>query len=317
MELNSKQQKLFDLGVELYEHYEKGILKSKDTFFDAARMSLYKSVLALSICHEDLKEKEIKKIEELGDYEKLLDSLQDNHLARRYYQGIQNVSPIIKASVITDFKVTMQHFFSLIEKVFEQNEKKLEIKNDNNGENNGNLENVKKELLDLYDAGKLKAVACGIYETTGIPASKDTIKGMLENVDLERLKLIRTNWKEIADNHDDWMESRKELIDEILYWYDHGEIKAVINTFLEMEELQLNDYIEVRNFIRYELENRSLQGIKEFHEMCESVKINQKVKPWLEQKPIMYFIDEDIKVIKLNGNENGSIINPLFTDSQS
>lgn len=124
MELNSNEQKLFDLGVELYEHYEKEVLKSKDPFFDAARMSLYKSVLALSIRHEDLKEKEIKKIEELGDYEKLLNSLPDNHLARRYYQGIQNVSPVIKLSVMTDFKVTMLHFWRLTEKVLEQQEEK-------------------------------------------------------------------------------------------------------------------------------------------------------------------------------------------------
>lgn len=124
MELDSKQQKLFDLGVELYELYEKEILKSTDPFFAAARKKLYKSVLSLSINHEDLNEKEIKKIEDLGDYEKLLSLLPNDHLARKYYLGIQNASPIIKSSMMSDFKVTMQHFWSLTEKILEQQEEK-------------------------------------------------------------------------------------------------------------------------------------------------------------------------------------------------
>lgn len=120
MNLNSEQQELFDLGVELYEHYEREELKNTDPFFAAARMKLYQSVLALAVNHDDLNEEEMPRIESLEDYEKILSTLPKNHLARRYYQGVQNVTPIIKSCVMADFRVIMHHFWSLIEKVIEK-----------------------------------------------------------------------------------------------------------------------------------------------------------------------------------------------------
>ncbi|MDX5746229.1 hypothetical protein SIM20_24160 [Bacillus cereus group sp. BfR-BA-02570] len=120
MNLNDEKQEIFDLGIELYGIYEKEELKNTDPFFAAARMKLYKSVLALSVNHDDLNEEEMKRIKSMEDYEKILSTLPNDHLARRYYQGIQNVTPIIKSSVMADFRVTMQHFWSLIEKVLEK-----------------------------------------------------------------------------------------------------------------------------------------------------------------------------------------------------
>lgn len=120
MNLNNEKQELFDLGVELYEVYAKEQLNNPDPLFAEAKMKLYKSVLALSIDHDDLNGEETTKIASLEDYEKILSTLPNNHLARRYYQGFQNVTPIIKSSVMADFRVTMHHFWRLIEKTLEK-----------------------------------------------------------------------------------------------------------------------------------------------------------------------------------------------------
>jgi hypothetical protein len=119
MTLNSEQQELFDLGVELYEVYAREELNNPDPFFAEARIKFYKSVLALAINHVDLNEKEITKIDSLEDYEKLLSTLPNNHLARTYYQGIQNATPIIKLSMMGDFKSMMHRFNNIIEEALE------------------------------------------------------------------------------------------------------------------------------------------------------------------------------------------------------
>lgn len=120
MNLNGEKQEVFDLGIELYEFYAAEELKNTDPFFAAAKMKLYKSVLALAVNHDDLNEEEMTRIETLEDYEKILSTLPNNHPARRYYQGVQNITPIIKSCVMADFRVTMQHFWSLIEKALEK-----------------------------------------------------------------------------------------------------------------------------------------------------------------------------------------------------
>lgn len=119
MTLNSAQQELFNLGVELYEFYAREELNNPDPFFAEARIKLYKSVLALAVYHDDLNKEEITKIDSLGDYEKLLSTLSNNHLARTYYQGIQYAPPIIKLSIMDDFRSMMQRFWGLIEEALD------------------------------------------------------------------------------------------------------------------------------------------------------------------------------------------------------
>ncbi|MGH0488315.1 hypothetical protein ACQVPJ_28750 [Bacillus mycoides] len=123
MKLNSEQQEFFDLGVELYELYESEELKNTNPFFAATRMRLYKSVLSLAVSYDILNKDAIVRYEEFGDYEELLNTLPENHLARSYFDGIQNLSPGMRMSIKCDFKVTMQHFWGLIEEAFEQMQK--------------------------------------------------------------------------------------------------------------------------------------------------------------------------------------------------
>lgn len=120
MNLNSEQQEFFDLGVELYELYEREELKNTDSLFAAARMKLYKSVLSLAVDYDILNKDAILQYEELGNYEELLNTLPEDHLARSYFNGIQNLSPGMQMSIKCDFKITMQHFWRLIDEVFEQ-----------------------------------------------------------------------------------------------------------------------------------------------------------------------------------------------------
>ncbi|MFJ5746849.1 hypothetical protein ACQKNT_24950 [Bacillus cereus] len=120
MNLNSDQQEFFDLGLELYELYEREELKTTDSFFAAARMKLYKSVLSLAVSYDILNKDAILRYEELGDYEELLNTLPEDHLARFYFNGIQNLSPGMKMRIKYDFKITMQHFWRLIDEVLEK-----------------------------------------------------------------------------------------------------------------------------------------------------------------------------------------------------
>ncbi|PGX11851.1 hypothetical protein [Bacillus sp. AFS033286] len=120
MKLNHEQQELFDIGVDLYEVYEREELTGTIPFFATARKQLYKSVLSLAVTYHVLNEETIKRFEELGDYQKLLSTLPEDHLARSYYKGIQNMPPRIKECVTCDFKITMMHFWSLIEKALEK-----------------------------------------------------------------------------------------------------------------------------------------------------------------------------------------------------
>ncbi|MEK7019793.1 hypothetical protein [Bacillus sp. FSL R9-9410] len=155
---------------------------------------------------------------------------------------------------------------------------------------------MKKEMLALYDTGKLKELACEKYESTGIhPAGqkmRNTIIEFLENSEYKELMLTYEKWKEFAENYDTWMECRKELIEKILCWYDQGVILAVHNSFLEIKELKLHPY-SVREFIKNELENRSIKGIEEFYSICVQVRTSQVIDNWLNYRPKISIIDEN------------------------
>lgn len=160
---------------------------------------------------------------------------------------------------------------------------------------------MKKEMLALYDTGKLKELACEKYESTGIPPAsqkmRNTIIESLENSEYKELMLTYEKWKEFAENYDTWMDRRKVLIDEILYWYDQGEIKNVHDSFLEIKELKLHPY-NVREFIKNELENRSIKGIKEFHVMCTEARWYLTRDKWLHTRPRIHVMDENTSEAK-------------------
>ncbi|MFP3414344.1 hypothetical protein SB773_22585 [Bacillus sp. SIMBA_074] len=116
MRFNNEQQEMFDVGVELYEGYERTELTGGEPFFTAARKQLYKSFLSLVVLNEE----EITKFEAVGGYEELLATLPVDHPARIYYKGIDNLTPRIKECVTCEFKITMMNFLSLIEKALEK-----------------------------------------------------------------------------------------------------------------------------------------------------------------------------------------------------
>ncbi|MEK7019795.1 hypothetical protein [Bacillus sp. FSL R9-9410] len=118
MRFNNEQQEMFDVGVELYEGYERTELTGAEPFFVAARKQLYKSVLALVV----LTEEEIisTRFQVVGGYEELLATLPEGHPARTYYKGVQNLTPSIKASVTCDFKITLRQFLSLMDEMHEK-----------------------------------------------------------------------------------------------------------------------------------------------------------------------------------------------------
>ncbi|PFQ95948.1 hypothetical protein [Bacillus cereus] len=122
MKLNQEQQEFFNLGVELYQLYEKEGLKNTDSFYATARMNLYKSLLALAITYDVLNENTIVQLRGLGSYVEFLNNLPENHLARTYFNEMQNLPPRLKMSIEFDFKITMQHFWNLIKEVLKEHE---------------------------------------------------------------------------------------------------------------------------------------------------------------------------------------------------
>ncbi|MBU4643082.1 hypothetical protein [Bacillus toyonensis] len=120
MYFNKEQQVLFDTGVELYELCESATLTGGNPFFAAARKQFYKSFLALIILSEEEIKEKITQAENIRTYEELLFSFSEEHLARIYYKGIQNLPPSTKSSVICDFKVTMREFISLFTEIVEK-----------------------------------------------------------------------------------------------------------------------------------------------------------------------------------------------------
>lgn len=120
MYFNQEQQEMFDIGVELYEAFEKEVLKGDELFFAGARKQFYKSFLALMILSEEEIKEKITQAENIRTYEELLFNFSEEHLARIYYKGIQNLPPSTKSSVICDFKVTMREFISLFTEIVEK-----------------------------------------------------------------------------------------------------------------------------------------------------------------------------------------------------
>ncbi|WP_144609041.1 hypothetical protein [Bacillus cereus] len=119
MNLNNEQQELFDLGVELYERYERQELNDTPLFFAAARKQLYKSFVALVISLDISNEEEVTRFEGIKDYEELLTTFSKDHPSREYYKGILNLTPTVKACVTCDFKITMERFFRLLNEAIE------------------------------------------------------------------------------------------------------------------------------------------------------------------------------------------------------
>ncbi|MDA2101368.1 hypothetical protein [Bacillus cereus] len=122
MNLNNEQQELFELGVELYELHERQELNDTPPFFAEVRKQLYKSFVALVISLDISNEEEVARFEGIKDYEELLNTFPKDHPSREYYKGILNLTPTVKACVTCDFKITMVHFFRLLNEAIQSNQ---------------------------------------------------------------------------------------------------------------------------------------------------------------------------------------------------
>ncbi|EJQ01687.1 hypothetical protein [Bacillus cereus] len=88
---------------------------------------------------------------------------------------------------------------------------------------------------------------------------------------------LKVNWREKRVTNE-FMETKEEMIGNILALYDQGRIKHIHNCIVE--SCNINPY-EVKNFLEKELKDRTEYEILIFQDICEKACKYQELQQWL------------------------------------